>query len=94
MLLRNFDKRQGLANGTRLQIMAMSEENLCCRILTGPRADANTRVLLPRIKFEHIPNGIRRGLPFRRIQFPVNMCFAMTINKVNIFILFLNICRD
>jgi hypothetical protein len=91
MMLRNFDRKQGLANGTRLQIMAMSEENLLCRILTGPRADADTRVLIPRIKFEHIPTGVRRGLPFRRIQFPINVCFAMTINKVQSFFLLINL---
>uniref|UniRef100_A0A914I102 ATP-dependent DNA helicase n=1 Tax=Globodera rostochiensis TaxID=31243 RepID=A0A914I102_GLORO len=81
MLLRNLDVHQGLCNGTRLQVMRMSDDNLFCRILTGPRADVNQTIVLPRIKFEYGRGRNHRGLRFQRLQFPVRACFAMTVNK-------------
>ncbi|KAL3112928.1 hypothetical protein niasHT_012497 [Heterodera trifolii] len=81
MLVRNLDVTQGLCNGTRLQVMRMAEDCLFCRILTGPRADAGHVIVLPRIQFEYGRGRHHRGLRFRRLQFPVRLCFAMTINK-------------
>lgn len=81
MLLRNLDIRQGLCNGTRLQVLKITDGNLKCQILTGPRA--GTEVWLPRIKFEVGGGRNHRGFCFQRIQFPVRLCFAMTVNKVN-----------
>ena len=82
MLLRNLDVSVGLCNGTRMQILKMTEHNLYCRILTGPRADLNEIHIIPQIKLEYGQNTNERGLRFRRIQFPIKPCFAMTINKV------------
>jgi hypothetical protein len=82
MLLRNLDTSQGLSNGTRLQVLKITDHNLLCRILTGPRANAN--VLLPRVRFQHGAGSAYRGAKFQRIQFPVKLCFAMTINKVKL----------
>ncbi|KAL3076362.1 hypothetical protein niasHS_011781 [Heterodera schachtii] len=81
MLIRNLDVTQGLCNGTRLQVMRTSENNLFCRILTGPRAGAQNIIAIPRIQFEYGRARHHRGLRFRRLQFPVRLCFAMTINK-------------
>ncbi|KAL3105716.1 hypothetical protein niasHT_029001 [Heterodera trifolii] len=81
MLIRNLDVTQGLCNGTRLQVMKLAEDNLFCRILTGPRADAGHVIVLPRIQFEYGRGRHHRGMRFRRLQFPVRLCFAMTINK-------------
>ena len=82
MLIRNLDVTAGLCNGTRMQIMRMSKDNLYCRILTGPRAGLDQLYILPRVKFEYGNSEYHRGLRFRRIQFPIRLCFAMTINKV------------
>lgn len=82
MLIRNLDVTAGLCNGTRMQIMKLTEENLYCRVLTGPRADARQLHIIPRIKFEYGTSKNHRGLRFRRLQFPVRVCFAMTVNKV------------
>uniref|UniRef100_A0A914I8I8 ATP-dependent DNA helicase n=1 Tax=Globodera rostochiensis TaxID=31243 RepID=A0A914I8I8_GLORO len=81
MLIRNLDVSQGLCNGTRLQVMRGADDNLFCRILTGPRADAKQTIVIPRVKFEYGNNRNHRGLRFRRLQFPVRLCFAMTVNK-------------
>ena len=82
MLLRNLDVSVGLCNGTRMQIVKMTDHNLYCRILTGPRADLSEILIIPKIKLEYGLNTTERGTRFRRIQFPVKPCFAMTINKV------------
>jgi len=83
MLLRNLDITRGLCNGTRMQIKKMSSENLFCRLLTGPRE--GQEYIIPRVKFEYGQGRHHRGLRFRRIQFPVRPCFAMTVNKVRCF---------
>lgn len=85
MLIRNLDVVHGLANGTRLQIMKMTDETLYCRILTGPRADARQIIMIPKVKFEYGQGRNHRGLRFRRIQFPIRPCFAMTVNKVLLY---------
>uniref|UniRef100_A0A182PFC9 ATP-dependent DNA helicase n=1 Tax=Anopheles epiroticus TaxID=199890 RepID=A0A182PFC9_9DIPT len=77
LLLRNLNTDIGLCNGTRLQIVDMKRNCIHARILTGKRQGDD--VLLPRIYCD----SNDKDLPFqiRRKQFPVQLCFAMTINK-------------
>ena len=88
MLIRNLDVNNGLCNGTRLQIMKMTDYNLVCRIISGPRAQrqgANyDKILIPIIRFQYGLQKNEKGVPFERLQFPVRPCFAMTVNKVKI----------
>ena len=74
MLLRNLDPPR-LCNGTRLQILQMHDNVLEARIISGDYKDEE--VFIPRIPL--CPTGF--GFDFKRIQFPVKVCFAMTINK-------------
>ncbi len=74
MLLRNLDPPK-LCNGTRLQITEIHANVLEARILSGDYKDQ--QVFIPRIPL--CPTGF--GFDFKRIQFPVKVCFAMTINK-------------
>ena len=74
MLLRNLDPPR-LCNGTRLQILQMHTNVLEARIISGDYKDEE--VFIPRIPL--CPTGF--GFDFKRIQFPVKVCFAMTINK-------------
>lgn len=76
LLLRNLDSSKGLANGSRLILTRAHPYVLEARLLGGdfhgqPR-------LIPRIpmttKTDHFPR-------FTRKQFPVKLCFAMTIHK-------------
>ena len=78
MLLRNLKIKEGLCNGTRLRIMNMKENVIQCKILTGDKA--GNIVLIPRIT---ISSNKSRKQPFilYRHQFPIKLCFAMTINK-------------
>ena len=94
ILLRNLDPKQGLCNGTRMVVTRLGQRCIEVVSLTGQYTGIytiltiiciltinNTGVpkLLPRI-----PLSTTEGeLPFilTRKQFPIRLCFAMTINK-------------
>jgi PIF1-like helicase/Helitron helicase-like domain at N-terminus/Helicase len=77
MLMRNINGEQGLCNGTRMRICQLTDNCMRCVILTGSRK--GEKVFIPRITLI----SRESGLPFqlRRRQFPVQVAFAMTINK-------------
>ncbi|XP_067944956.1 ATP-dependent DNA helicase PIF1-like [Watersipora subatra] len=74
MLLRNLDLPK-LCNGTRLIIGNLSPNLTCATVLTG--AAMGEKVFIPRIPL--IPTNV--PFQFKRIQFPVRLSFASTINK-------------
>lgn len=74
MLLRNL-KPPKLCNGTRLQVKSLHHNIVEATILTG--CAKGETVFIPRIPL--IPNDI--PFEFKRLQFPLKVCFAMTINK-------------
>ena len=74
MLLRNLDPPK-LCNGTRLTIKQMMPRVLEATIMTGKAKGEN--VFIPRIPL--IPSDVPCN--FKRLQFPVKLCYAMTINK-------------
>jgi ATP-dependent DNA helicase PIF1 len=77
MLLRNIDQAGGLCNGTRLQVRHLGKNIIKASIITGKHA--GEIVFLPRMDL--VPSD--SGLPFKfsRRQFPICLCFAMSINK-------------
>jgi hypothetical protein len=78
ILLRNLSQKKGLLNGTRLQITSLNHRHfICARICTGTYV--GQEVLLPQIDLTSNPSY----LPFviTRRQFPIDLAFAMTINK-------------
>jgi len=74
MLLRNF-KPLKLCNGTRFKVKALHRNIVEATILTG-FAKGET-VFVPRIPL--IPSD--HPFEFKRLQFPLKVCFSMTINK-------------
>jgi ATP-dependent DNA helicase PIF1 len=78
ILLRNFDLKAGLSNGTRLLINNIAGGVLKCRILTGRRI--GDKVLIPKIKLIHTPDQ-KFSITFSQLQFPIAVAFALTINK-------------
>ena len=77
MMLRNLHLAGGLCNGTRMVITKIYNKLIQAKIITGTRM--SEKVFIPRIllinKDEKLP------FIFKRTQFPVKVCYAMTINK-------------
>ena len=79
ILLRNLNPKQGLCNGTRLTITRLGR-SCVGGLISAPRSQFHGQFrLLPRIKL----TTLEGDLPFilTRKQFPVRLCFAMTVNK-------------
>ena len=74
ILLRNINPPK-LCNGTRLAVKKTMENLIEATILTGPYE--GEAVLLPRIPM--IPTDLL--FQFKRLQFPIRLVFAITINK-------------
>ena len=77
MLLRNLNQSIGLCNGTRLVITSLGSKVIQAEILTGTHAGQS--VLIPRISL--ILKNLKLPFVMERRQFPVKVCYAMTINK-------------
>jgi ATP-dependent DNA helicase PIF1 len=77
MLLRNIDQANGLCNGTRLQVTKCGKHVITAAVISGKHH--GEVVYIPRMDL--VPSD--SGLPFKfcRRQFPICLCFAMTINK-------------
>lgn len=75
MLLRNLDPPR-LCNGTRLVVKSLRPHVLEATILTGNYKGED--VFIPRIP---LPNSADQAIQFKRLQFPVRLSFAMSINK-------------
>ena len=75
MLLRNL--QCGLVNGTRMIVTAMHQKVLECEIMVGTRK--GELIFIPRIPLYDRSNDYPWTMI--RVQFPVRVCFAMTIHK-------------
>jgi hypothetical protein len=77
MVLRNLNPGEGVCNGTRAVVTRLSNRVLEVRLLTGEHAGTTT--FIPRLGLT--PSNTQVPFEFCRRQFPVKVCFAMTINK-------------
>lgn len=74
MLIRNLEAPR-LCNGTRLVVKQLLRNIIEATILTG--CGVGETVFIPRIPIINSDTAVR----FKRIQYPVKLCFVMTINK-------------
>ncbi|XP_015937137.3 uncharacterized protein LOC107462960 [Arachis duranensis] len=77
ILLRNIDPAGGLCNGTRLIVRDLGTNVIGAEIVSG--SHIGDKVFIPRMNLISSDAGI--PFKFQRRQFPINLCFAMTINK-------------
>ncbi|WVZ59187.1 hypothetical protein U9M48_009374 [Paspalum notatum var. saurae] len=77
MLLRNINQNAGICNGTRMAITRLGEKVIEAQIITGTRI--GDKVCVPRIIVAQ--SEPRWPFVLKRKQFPLSVCFAMTINK-------------
>ncbi|KAL3619255.1 hypothetical protein CASFOL_036825 [Castilleja foliolosa] len=77
ILIRNINQTMGLCNGTRLIVTQLLLRIIETQVITG--TSIGTRVYIPRIKFVY--NSKDLPFVFSRRQFPIKICYAMTINK-------------
>ncbi|KAJ3705565.1 hypothetical protein LUZ61_009270 [Rhynchospora tenuis] len=78
ILLRNLDPANELCNGTRLMCRNFQRNVIDAEIATG--GHAGKIIFIPRIPLSP-PDDDLFPFRFKRKQFPVRLCFAMTINK-------------
>ncbi|KAL6581116.1 hypothetical protein OROMI_007039 [Orobanche minor] len=78
MLMRNLNAAEGLCNGTRLIVRDLGEHVIGATIACGEHK--GKYVLIPKIPLQTKDN-LKCPIPFKRYQFPIKLCFAITINK-------------
>jgi len=71
------NQANGLCNGTRLQIIDLKKNVICATVLT--RSNIGDKIFISRMNL--IPSDTSITFKFQRRQFPVALCFGMTINK-------------
>jgi ATP-dependent DNA helicase PIF1 len=76
MLLRNLNQMCGLCNGTRLIITNLFDRLIEAKILTD---NIGNKFFIPRIVLTATEN--KWPFIFKKCQFPIRPCYAMTINK-------------
>ncbi|GJR12760.1 DNA helicase [Tanacetum coccineum] len=77
MLLRNVNLQGGMCNDTRMIVKKMWSKLIEAHVITGNRM--GEKVYIPRIILTTKDPSMT--FLFKRKQFPVKLCYAMTINK-------------
>ncbi|XP_074291818.1 uncharacterized protein LOC141618623 [Silene latifolia] len=78
MLLRNIDQENGLCNGTRMEVNHLG--NRVISAIVASRSHVGSKVYIPRITLTPSDTTMF-PVKLERRQFPLAVCFAMTINK-------------
>jgi hypothetical protein len=79
MVIRNINPAAGLVNGTKLRVKACNPNSIVTQVVGG-RFDGEER-FIPRILLTSDASEQHPGVTLRRLQFPIRLCFAITINK-------------
>ena len=79
ILLRNLCPAQGLCNGTRMVVVQMSRRVLKVKLIGGEHCGEHA--FIPRITLTPTEGQTGFAFALKQCQFPVNLAFALTINK-------------
>ncbi|XP_076897852.1 uncharacterized protein LOC143551267 [Bidens hawaiensis] len=79
MLLRNINHKKGLCNGTRLQVFSIGRRVIEAKVVSFTNIGYHT--LISRVSLT--PSEKKLPFKLKRRQFPISVCFAMTINKIH-----------
>jgi ATP-dependent DNA helicase PIF1 len=83
MVIRNVNTNEGIANGTRVQIVKLNDDSVVCKHIEG----AFMGETFPLARWRFIYGGTVEdvttygGVRWERLQFPLRPGFVMTINK-------------
>jgi len=77
MLMRNIDQTTGLCNATRLIVDNLGKNFIGATVIT--EKNTGEKVIIPRMKL--VLSDPELPFKFTTRQFPLALCFAMTINK-------------
>lgn len=81
MMLRNLDPSKGMCNGTRLICRKFNKHVIMAQIAVGEhKEDKGDIVFIPCIPLQPSDPKLY-PIQFTRHQFPIRLCFAMTINR-------------
>ena len=78
MMLRNMDQPASLCNGTHLLVDHLGDRILQATVIS--ESNISYKVFIPRITLTPTDNS-NIPVALQRRQFPLSLCFAMTINK-------------
>lgn len=77
MLIRNLNQTLGLCNGTRMMVTKLLPQCVECEVISGTYV--GSRHFIPRM--ELFPTDTKLPFKLMRKQMPLQICYAMTINK-------------
>ncbi|WOG92519.1 hypothetical protein DCAR_0311789 [Daucus carota subsp. sativus] len=77
MLMRNLNQTLGLCNGTRMMVTRLLPNCVECEVISGNFV--GTKHFIPRM--ELFPTDSKLPYKLMRKQMPLQICYAMTINK-------------
>jgi ATP-dependent DNA helicase PIF1 len=77
MLMRNLEQADGLCNGSRLIVTKLGDHVIEAKMMSGK--NIGTKVGIPRLALS--PSQSPWPFKLRRLQFPIIVSYAMTINK-------------